>query len=281
MVFSLSRAVRIAARASDTSPADRRSVRAWPLAAAFPPQPLVRPLPALCALGAGDGDRPCGAGSCWPSRAPPRARRASTRPPRCSTRCTSCASPWLRFGPRSRCSTSARPSRWPRRPSRSSTCAVPLPSRWSCRSPVRRPWQVSRPTGSCPSTSAWTRRRPRSCCHQQRHPLPVAAAHQSVAPRVAVLPEAPLLDPRLARVAEALDDLLGDELSTGRRRSATPPDVGPAKIVASLRLAGRVPARAIWRSADRVATCRCRRRRRTSSRGSPPCRRPARRAAAR
>ncbi len=42
-------------------------------------------------------------------------------------------------------------------------------------------------------------------------PAPVAAAHQSVAPRVAVLPEAPLLDPRLARVAEALDDLLGDD----------------------------------------------------------------------
>jgi hypothetical protein len=38
-----------------------------------------------------------------------------------------------------------------------------------------------------------------------------AVAHQSVAPRVAVLPEAPLLDPRLARVAEALDDLLGDD----------------------------------------------------------------------
>ena len=37
------------------------------------------------------------------------------------------------------------------------------------------------------------------------------AAHESVAPRVTVLPEAPLLDPRLARVAEALDDLLGDE----------------------------------------------------------------------
>jgi hypothetical protein len=42
-------------------------------------------------------------------------------------------------------------------------------------------------------------------------PAPVATAHQSVAPRVAVLPEAPLLDPRLARVAEALDDLLGDQ----------------------------------------------------------------------
>jgi len=41
-------------------------------------------------------------------------------------------------------------------------------------------------------------------------PAPVAA-HQSVAPRVAVLPEAPLLDPRLARVADALDDLLGDD----------------------------------------------------------------------
>ena len=42
-------------------------------------------------------------------------------------------------------------------------------------------------------------------------PAPVAVAHQSVAPRVAVLPEAPLLDPRLARVADALDDLLGDD----------------------------------------------------------------------
>jgi hypothetical protein len=42
-------------------------------------------------------------------------------------------------------------------------------------------------------------------------PAPVAAAHQSVAPRVAVLPEAPLLDPRLARVAAALDDLLSDD----------------------------------------------------------------------
>jgi hypothetical protein len=42
-------------------------------------------------------------------------------------------------------------------------------------------------------------------------PAPVSAAHQSVAPRVAVLPEAPLLDPRLARVAEALDDLLGED----------------------------------------------------------------------
>lgn len=39
----------------------------------------------------------------------------------------------------------------------------------------------------------------------------VAVAHQSVAPRVTVLPEAPLLDPRLARVAEAIDDLLGDD----------------------------------------------------------------------
>ena len=43
-------------------------------------------------------------------------------------------------------------------------------------------------------------------------PAPVAAAaHQSVAPRVAVLPEAPLLDPRLARVADALDEMLGDD----------------------------------------------------------------------
>lgn len=42
-------------------------------------------------------------------------------------------------------------------------------------------------------------------------PAPIAAAHESVAPRVTVLPEAPLLDPRLARVAEALDDLLADE----------------------------------------------------------------------
>jgi hypothetical protein len=42
-------------------------------------------------------------------------------------------------------------------------------------------------------------------------PAPIAAAHESVAPQVAVLPEAPLLDPRLARVAEALDDLLGED----------------------------------------------------------------------
>jgi hypothetical protein len=42
-------------------------------------------------------------------------------------------------------------------------------------------------------------------------PAPIAAAHESVAPRVAVLPEAPLLDPRLDRVADALDDLLGDD----------------------------------------------------------------------
>jgi hypothetical protein len=42
-------------------------------------------------------------------------------------------------------------------------------------------------------------------------PVPAAAAHESVAPRLTVLPEAPLLDPRLARVAEALDELLGDE----------------------------------------------------------------------
>jgi len=42
-------------------------------------------------------------------------------------------------------------------------------------------------------------------------PVAAAAAHESVAPRVTVLPEAPLLDPRLARVAEALDELLGDE----------------------------------------------------------------------
>ncbi len=46
---------------------------------------------------------------------------------------------------------------------------------------------------------------------QAASPAPIAAAHQSVAPRVAVLPEAPLLDPRLDRVAEALDDLLGDD----------------------------------------------------------------------
>jgi hypothetical protein len=42
-------------------------------------------------------------------------------------------------------------------------------------------------------------------------PAPIVTAHESLAPRVAVLPEAPLLDPRLARVAEALDDLLGDQ----------------------------------------------------------------------
>ena len=42
-----------------------------------------------------------------------------------------------------------------------------------------------------------------------------AAAHESVAPHVTVLPEAPLLDPRLARVAEALDDLLGDDATDG------------------------------------------------------------------
>ena len=35
---------------------------------------------------------------------------------------------------------------------------------------------------------------------QEAAPAP-AAAHQSVAPRVAILPEAPLLDPRLAEVA--------------------------------------------------------------------------------
>ena len=52
-----------------------------------------------------------------------------------------------------------------------------------------------------------------------------AAAHESVAPQVTVLPEAPLLDPRLARVAEAMDDLLGDEgaeqpVAAGQRETA-------------------------------------------------------------
>lgn len=52
-----------------------------------------------------------------------------------------------------------------------------------------------------------------------------AVAHESVAPLVTVLPEAPLLDPRLARVAEALDDLLGDDgaelpVGAGQRETA-------------------------------------------------------------
>jgi hypothetical protein len=42
-------------------------------------------------------------------------------------------------------------------------------------------------------------------------PAAAVVAHESVAPHVSMLPEAPLLDPRLARVAEAFDDLLGDE----------------------------------------------------------------------
>ena len=46
-------------------------------------------------------------------------------------------------------------------------------------------------------------------------PAAAVAAHESVAPHVTVLPEAPLLDPRLARVAEALDDLLGDDGTDG------------------------------------------------------------------
>ena len=51
------------------------------------------------------------------------------------------------------------------------------------------------------------------------------AAHESVAPHVTVLPEAPLLDPRLARVAEAMDDLLGDDgaeqpVGAGQRETA-------------------------------------------------------------
>jgi hypothetical protein len=45
-------------------------------------------------------------------------------------------------------------------------------------------------------------------------PAPIVTAHESLAPRVAVLPEAPLLDPRLARVADVLDDLLGDDSAT-------------------------------------------------------------------
>jgi hypothetical protein len=56
-------------------------------------------------------------------------------------------------------------------------------------------------------------------------PAAAVAAHESVAPRVTVLPEAPLLDPRLARVAEALDDLLGDDaaeqpVGVGQRETA-------------------------------------------------------------
>jgi hypothetical protein len=52
-----------------------------------------------------------------------------------------------------------------------------------------------------------------------------AAAHESVAPRVTMLPEAPLLDPRLARVAEALDEMLGDDgaeqpVAAGQRETA-------------------------------------------------------------
>jgi hypothetical protein len=52
-----------------------------------------------------------------------------------------------------------------------------------------------------------------------------AAAHESVAPLVTMLPEAPLLDPRQARVAEALDDLLGDDaaelpVGAGQRETA-------------------------------------------------------------
>jgi hypothetical protein len=43
-------------------------------------------------------------------------------------------------------------------------------------------------------------------------PTPAAASH----PAEPGLPEAPLLDPRLARVAEALDDLLDDETTDER-----------------------------------------------------------------
>ena len=53
------------------------------------------------------------------------------------------------------------------------------------------------------TTATWRRR-----CRTFR--ATASTFFRSVAPRVAVLPEAPLLDPRLARVADALDDLLGD-----------------------------------------------------------------------
>jgi hypothetical protein len=60
-------------------------------------------------------------------------------------------------------------------------------------------------------------------------PTAAVAAHESVAPHVTVLPEAPLLDPRLARVAEALDDLLGDEAAA----PASSPSNGDHAIVAA------------------------------------------------